>query len=174
MAEERGRESLWRGTRLANRNGPMAAQDRRGTMKRLHLHGTFAIVLLASMAACSTWAASLPECATVARDVAGDTLAIAADGRSCTVRLIDVDTPQAYQTANQNRDAKRPRGPSCATRPRAVCPATTLAWARSPARLWPAERRERTGPRRPTHWPGVSSASCRCAASVWGPARQLS
>ena len=51
----------------------------------------------------------LPTEGTIAKVVDGDTVHVAADGRVHKVRLIGVDTPEAYQSHKLEADAKRSR-----------------------------------------------------------------
>ena len=72
-----------------------------------HRRLRLSIAAVAILAACFASAAALPDQATVARVVDGDTIVVAASGQEWKVRLIGVDTPEAYPSSKLDRDAQR-------------------------------------------------------------------
>ena len=72
--------------------------------------GALVLALLLAALLVSEWrhrAAFLPEEGEVAKVVDGDTLHVAAYGQTYKVRLIGVDTPEAYPSPKLDRDAAR-------------------------------------------------------------------
>jgi len=78
--------------------------------RRPRLTGAMVLVLLLVALLVSEWGqrkAFLPEEGEVAKAVDGDTLHVAAYGQTYKVRLIGVDTPEAYPSPKLDRDAAR-------------------------------------------------------------------
>lgn len=66
-----------------------------------------ALAAMLWLGAVATFAGTLPGHATVTRVVDGDTIVVEASGKSYTVRLIGVDTPEVHPSSKLDSDAQR-------------------------------------------------------------------